>query len=353
MKKFYILFAFVAISMLSMAQLNQLVWANGRLLYGTPIESMDSLTYDEMQDIDTLHLLLPRLMIKEVHDTVYIHDTIYVNITDSTVVPNPNEPEEPITTPYEGIGTFRTSANTKVTFAPGNLQYHAVKDEWRFAAHQSDTIGITNENIEPDYDGWIDLFGWGTGDNPTNRSTNYYTYESYVDWGKNTIGVDAPYTWRALSNDEWDYIFRGRANAAQLFAQGTVNGVFGTIILPDEWVLPRGTTFVDASTATFTSSYSYYYNVPVSNTYTLEEWAIMEKAGAVFLPAAGYRYGWNVYSTTTEGYYWSSTRVTSYGRLVRFNSGQLYVASSSTSLSYSPGADLSTGCSVRLVKTVQ
>jgi hypothetical protein len=345
MKKFYILFAFVAISMLSMAQLNQLVWANGRLLYGTPIESMDSLTYDEMQDIDTLHLLLPRLMIKEVHDTVYIHDTIYVNIADSTVVPNPNEPEEPITTPYEGIGTFRTSVNTKVTFAPGNLQYHAVKDEWRFAAHQSDTIGITNENIEPDYDGWIDLFGWGTGDNPTNRSTNYYTYESYVDWGKNTIGVDAPYTWRALSYSEWDYIFRGRANAAQLFAQGTVNGVFGTIILPDEWILPRGVTFVDASTASFSSNY--YNKVPVSNTYTLEEWAIMEKAGAVFLPAAGYRNGWNVYSTTTYGRYWSCTRENSYsgsGRLVNFYSGYLYVTSV---------ADLSTGCSVRLVKTVQ
>jgi hypothetical protein len=283
-------------------------------------------------------------MIKEVHDTVYIHDTIYVNIADSTVVPNPNEPEEPITTPYEGIGTFRTSANTKVTFAPGNLQYHAVKDEWRFAAHQSDTIGITNENIEPDYDGWIDLFGWGTGDNPTNRSTNYYTYESYVDWGKNTIGVDAPYTWRALSNDEWYYIFKGRANAAKLFAQGTVNGVFGTIILPDEWILPRGVTFVDASTASFSSNY--YNYVPVSNTYTLEEWAIMEKAGAVFLPAAGYRNGWNVYDTTTQGYYWSSTDSynSGYGRLVTFYSGVLYVADLT---------DFSTGCSVRLVKTVQ
>lgn len=352
MKKFYILFAFVAISMLSMAQLNQLVWANGRLLYGTPIESMDSLTYDEMQDIDTLHLLLPRLMIKEVHDTVYIHDTIYVNITDSTVVPNPNEPEEPITTPYEGIGTFRTSANTKVTFAPGNLQYHAVKDEWRFAAHQSDTIGITNENIEPDYDGWIDLFGWGTGDNPTNRSTNYYTYESYVDWGKNTIGVDAPYTWRALSNDEWDYIFRGRANAAQLFAQGTVNGVFGTIILPDEWVLPRGTTFVSAVAAIYDTSISnsyYYKNVPTTNTYTLEEWAIMEKAGAVFLPAAGYRKGWNVYGNETSGFYWTRTSI-GYGKAykVEFYSTFLFVGTSSKS-----HADLSIGGSVRLVKTVQ
>jgi hypothetical protein len=55
-----------------------LVWANGQLIYGTPIESIDSLAYSEMEDIDTLHLFLPRLQIKNVHKTVYVHDTFYI-----------------------------------------------------------------------------------------------------------------------------------------------------------------------------------------------------------------------------------------------------------------------------------
>ena len=78
MKKLFLLLACVAMSVLAMGQDNQLVWANGRLLYGTPVAGMDSLTYDDMDDVDTLHLLLPRTLIKAVHDTVYTHDTVYV-----------------------------------------------------------------------------------------------------------------------------------------------------------------------------------------------------------------------------------------------------------------------------------
>ena len=70
MKKLFIFLAFVAISMLSYGQDNQLVWANGHLLYGSPVANIDSLTYDEMQDIDTLYLLIPRTLVK--HDTIYV-----------------------------------------------------------------------------------------------------------------------------------------------------------------------------------------------------------------------------------------------------------------------------------------
>ena len=82
MKRIFTIIALVAISMFAMAQTNQLVWSNGRLIYGTSIETIDSLTYGEMEDIDTLHLLLPRTLIKVVHDTVYVHDTIYINNCD-------------------------------------------------------------------------------------------------------------------------------------------------------------------------------------------------------------------------------------------------------------------------------
>ncbi len=91
MKKLFFMLALVAMSVLSYGQDNQLVWANGRLLYGTPVAGMDSLTYDEMEDVDTLHLLLPRTLIKVVHDTVYIHDTVYVEVNGGGNVENNHE----------------------------------------------------------------------------------------------------------------------------------------------------------------------------------------------------------------------------------------------------------------------
>ena len=43
------------------------------------------------------------------------------------------------------------------------------------------------------------------------------------------------------------------------------------------------------------------------NTYSEEQWAVMEAAGAVFLPAAGYRDGTDVSNVILYGDYWSST----------------------------------------------
>ncbi|MBR2773058.1 MAG: hypothetical protein IKD78_13810, partial [Bacteroidales bacterium] len=47
-----------------------------------------------------------------------------------------------------------------------------------------------------------------------------------------------------------------------------------------------------------------------SNTITVSEWETLEQHGAVFLSAAGYRYGTSVFDVNNHGYYWSST---SYG----------------------------------------
>ena len=45
----------------------------------------------------------------------------------------------------------------------------------------------------------------------------------------------------------------------------------------------------------------------VINTYTADQWAAMEEAGAVFLPAAGERNGTRVRSVGYWGEYWTST----------------------------------------------
>lgn len=64
---------------------------------------------------------------------------------------------------YDLVGEFTIKGSgDKVSFSKGNLQYQASTNTWSFAENQYDIIGYGNENISSDYDGWIDMFGWGT-----------------------------------------------------------------------------------------------------------------------------------------------------------------------------------------------
>ena len=191
------------------------------------------------------------------------------------------------------IGEFSVSNTKKVAFSSGNLQYQASTYTWRFAENQWDYIGGANSNISSSYSGWIDLFGWGTGNNPT-TSTSYSDYSTFVDWGKNRINNEAPNTWRTLTYDEWNYLFEDRQNSHSLYGTATVNNVHGLIILPDDWNEPN---------LSFTSGTKGWEN----NVYSTAEWKELEYEGAVFLPAAGYRYSWGVVYVQQYGYYWSAT----------------------------------------------
>lgn len=197
---------------------------------------------------------------------------------------------------------FSVGDSKKVQFAHGNLQYQASTQTWRFAENQYDTIGGANSNISDSYSGWIDLFGWGTGNNPINTSMNTGDYPTFNDWGDN-IGEG----WRTLTTDEWIYLFCERTDAAHLFGMGSVNGVNGTIVLPDDWA---GDKFTDTDNGLDYSDGSYGNNDGERysfNTYTAEQWKTMEEAGAVFLPATGNRYETTVINVNLAGFYWSST----------------------------------------------
>ncbi|MBO4735104.1 MAG: hypothetical protein J5614_01790, partial [Paludibacteraceae bacterium] len=236
--------------------------------------------------------------------------------------------------------TFLFSVNDtlQVCFAPGNLQYNDYYFEWRFAENQYDLIGISNSNIAPFYDGWIDLFGWATcgwstGFLPTSTSTDYRDYlvggswdNSFVgdfataDWGAlNKIGSDAEHTWRTPTSKEWNYLLAERRNADQLFALATVANVKGLILLPDNWKTPEGVKFIP-SVSTEINNHLVYQNGLymdeemlddhyADNTYNEAEWTVMEKSGAIFLPAGGRRWGNTIknYPTNPWGIYWSST----------------------------------------------
>ena len=189
-------------------------------------------------------------------------------------------------------GLFTVNADgDQVWFSQGNLQYQASTGTWRFAENQYDYIGSANSST---YNGWIDLFGWGTGNNPTLASTDNADYSTFVDWGVNAIsngGNVANSGWRTLSHLEWACILFNRANASAKRGNGSVGGVYGEILLPDSWILPSGLTF--------TPGYNNW-----QNNYTLAQWVEMEDAGAIFLPASGYG---SIFELT--GFYWSSSFV--------------------------------------------
>jgi hypothetical protein len=247
-----------------------------------------------------------------------------------------DEPEPDPETP-EGLtqGFFSVSATLQVRFSQGNLQYQASTGTWRFAERQSDYIGEGNANINETYDGWIDLFGWGTsgynhGANayqPWSTSEHYSDYYAYgngrnnlydqtgqADWGYNAIsnGGNTANQWRTLTSAEWEYLFNNHQ-----YGIGNVNGVGGVILLPDSWTQPSGCSFT-AGPASNNGDWTH-------NSYTLAQWANMEAAGAVFLPAAGVRDGTNVFGMGSNGVYWSSTpNSESYANLLDFRSDYLY-----------------------------
>lgn len=236
---------------------------------------------------------------------------------------------------------FSVAAGKIARFSKGNLQYnaaqgsHATSDgatkqgTWRFAQHQYDMVGDSNALISDTYDGWIDLFGWGTsgwngGANayqPWSTSTSYSDYypggdaeanltDEYAeaDWGMyNAIegGGNAPGMWRTLAQHEWYYLINERHASTvngvtdARYAKAVVAEVRGMILFPDSYTHPAEV----AQPKEINSSWGDF----TTNTYTAEEWDRLEAAGCVFLPAAGTRIGASVDGTGEVGEYWSAS----------------------------------------------
>ena len=226
-----------------------------------------------------------------------------------------DEPE----TPSQSIGVFSVGEGKQVTFSPGNLQYTQSTNTWSFASAQWEMIGtdnVTGGSVSSDPT-WgdskegtaladkVDLFGWSTGATNFGVSTSIDDAEysgSFIDWGTNKIGNDAPNTWRTLTDDEWWYLLNTRPNASSLKGVAQVNGVNGLILLPDNWTCPAGITFKsDFHSEWSVEAYGQY------QTFSADQWSKLESAGAAFLPASGYRYGSLVYHVHGNGIYWYAT----------------------------------------------
>lgn len=251
--------------------------------------------------------------------TITIGGTPYVDgIATSPYTYNPKLPAGGID------GLFSVSATKKVYFSKGNLRATTNDNgsswTWSFAVFQGDAVGMAaanttiNGNGTVSAPGSVDLFGW-VGENSaftgmaafgiSNSTTegDYRTAEGAAlnDWGTNAIsngGNTANYGWRTLTKDEWNYVLTTRAGADSKKGAATVNSVKGWILLPDAWTLPADASFTAGAASGYTT-----------NSYTAGQWAVMESAGAVFLPVTGRRVGSEMMDGTwpNEGYYWSAT----------------------------------------------
>ena len=109
-----------------------------------------------------------------------------------------------------------------------------------------------------------------------------------------------------MTSDEWEYLLNTRNNASLLKGVAQVNGVNGLVLLPDDynWIATDRIIFKSGFTTSANSNVEGYGQY---QTFTVDQWSKLEAAGAVFLPATGYRDGSGVYYVQLNGCYWSAT----------------------------------------------
>ena len=319
----------------------------------TPAENIgDWITIPNVENVEyTLAGLKPNTQYEVMVEPVYDSGAIGIAspITIFTTIGEEADPVE---------GEFSVNAEKKVQFAKGNLRYegdiyHGI---WSVAKQQYEVLGEANINADEygstpaDYK---DLLCWSTANNHYGVS-NYYYYDDedaapyfqgdFVEWGENpALIANLGEGWSTLSKDEWNYLLNERENAAKLQSFATISylkgeenvEVKGLILLPDDWT-------GDAPAGTFTA----------------EEWATLEKDGAVFLPVTGHLWSYKDENQENQtvingidviGNYWTSTSATDGSDL--FASALNFNLNSSEAL---PDADIERrlGCAVRLVKEV-
>ena len=279
-------------------------------------------------------------------------------------------------------GEFSVSATKKVHFSKGNL--YAKKDgstwNWGFYDKQYKFNSLSMPQISSDGgsriatsgDNEIDLFTWGYSASYSSdpKTTSYITthttdgdnFSQTEDWGSITGLPAAPSgSWCTLSKDEWVWLlgpFSSPNPGTNCRTSSTVNttknarylrckvndgttDVYGVIIFPDTFTWPTGAG--DAPQASYINDKSLAWtSVPG---YTAVQFAALEEAGVVFLPAAGYRNDASVSYVGCYGYYWSST--------AKSSTSAYYLSFFSSSLNPASNNNCNFGRSVRLVTEVK
>ena len=249
------------------------------------------------------------------------------------------------------LSQFTVNANgKKVYFSKANLRFVGFNNNtgsWSFHENQVDAsyapdYGDNNIDIPSD-ESTNDRFAWGLYGNHGMYEDDFPEITTNLskadgnDWGC-AFSETSPEgdNWRTLTIDEWNYLFNGRSQQKR-FLKVTLrlsdsempNAVQGILLFPDDYVEPAGLTktFTYNSNTSASNGSGYvvadadkFINAPVYTDPTSNSYKMLA-AGAVFLPAAGYRIQqwyqmyychqpgaytaglkWDAY-----GYYWSST----------------------------------------------
>lgn len=253
---------------------------------------------------------------------VYINSAS-VNLTPAKVLPAPCTMSATVLAMKKFYPTFSVSSTKKVYFSKGNLQYIASSNTWQFASTQTEVIGASNSNISDSYSSPIDLFGWGTGINPTNTSTDNSDYSTFNEWGDRILYGST--SWRTMTLTEWEYLLSSRGG--NMFAKVIIDGSKrGVIIFPDNYTPSVSFSNINNATSDYTSVSS-------------SEWTNLEAGGCIFLPATGARTGIGMTgSTSTQGNYWTRTDYnTNFSRCVNFYTSYFRFGNSGTNNNRSQG----------------
>lgn len=270
-------------------------------------------------------------------------------------------------------GLFSVSPTRQVRFASGNLQYQPSTKTWRFAPNQYDIMGKNNNDIAEDYEGFIDLFGWATSgydndaayykptdfSNAMNSNRAYYGIgegdlvgdRSRFDWGVNNAIVDGGNKtglWRTLTQKEWEYLLVKRPMAMQHLALGSVAGVKGLFIMPDDYEDEdiRSLAECDYDTHEY-GYYSKYRSYSIYNDFKKSDWSHLENKGVVFLPAGGYRWIKKTEEDNNGGWYWTASESYDYDYS---NHNASFIYFDGEGVRRLPQKDRATGLAVRLVQ---
>lgn len=258
------------------------------------------------------------------------------------------------------LPVFSSSATQKVAFAPGNLittiipkpsyfynYFLSFTLEQYYFMGENGVIGVYNSLYSKDWapegnfrenpdKGFLnlgytlDLFGWSNNESlgiRTNTSNGPYC-QGFYDWGwlriPDGFGFDCQTfyevrTWRTPSGGpegEWKYLLETRPITNPTFDGARwmlvtlkrfpfsssiydySQDVKGLLIFPDNYTHPA-----DVTIGWDDDEFDYQRTIG-----SLADWKKMEAAGAVFLPAAGYRVGTGLVDDyEDDGFYWSKT----------------------------------------------
>ena len=273
--------------------------------------------------------------IKFTKNTIEVPRNRKVTMSTISLVWPPVDPAEAVLLP----GIFTDANGRKLRFSKGNLQAvldHGVITKWQFAEHQWDTVGDISKLT--DETGVVDAYVHSTTA-PKNRWGTHGGVETYLPWLYDYCNPN----WESLMEQYYDEYFnrykeecligsyRPQWTNPDLVAEYgdgwglldlfdiamildheepqphsspkpyyktnsapvTIAGMDGIALFPDDYQQPAGIPLQRPEQISYDNSGVYYWvdglSASEANSFTFEQWAQMEAAGAVFIRNGVYK----------------------------------------------------------------